>query len=105
MKFWLREEKSGEASEGEEVSQRVLTPRFQSSPVPKIIAVYTLDFHRECKACKWVTVKRVALPCCAIPLPVLISDYLYRHDPAVAAKLVGCGNAVVELPVGTGREL
>ena len=52
-----------------------------------------------------VTVECLGLPRRAVPLAVLISNDRDGDDDAVAAELVGGGDAVVEPPFGTHGEL
>src|SRR5207237_6575543 len=42
-----------------------------------------------------IAVEGIRLPRRSIPRAILISDYLYRHDHAIGAELVGGGDAVV----------
>src|SRR2546423_15713109 len=44
---------------------------------------------RRREARERVAVERFVLPGRLVPRPVLISDYLHRHDEAVAAEFVG----------------
>src|ERR1051326_5123469 len=57
------------------------------------------------EAVERVAVERVGLPGRLVPLAVLVSDDRDGHDDAVAAQMVGRGDAVVELPFGADREL
>src|ERR1700694_735252 len=52
-----------------------------------------------------VGLERVGFPREAVPLAVLVSDYLHRNDDAVAAKLVGGSDTVVEFSIGSNGEL
>jgi hypothetical protein len=60
---------------------------------------------RRREARQRVSIERFSLPCRLVPCPILIADDLDRHDDAVAAELIGGGDAIVEFSVSAGREL
>lgn len=63
-----------------------------------------IDLRRGCEAGERVAVEGVGLPGGVVPSAVLVADYLHGHDDAIAAQLVGGGDAVFEFAVGAHGE-
>src|SRR2546423_15541081 len=80
---------------------KVASSKFQVEDRPLVfnleLGTWNLQLYllRRREARERVAVERFGLPGRLVPRPVLVSDYLHGHDEAVAAELVGCGDAVV----------
>src|SRR6266850_1965671 len=63
------------------------------------------DLRHRREAREWIAIERFGLPCGLVPRSVLIADDLHRQDDAIAAQLVGGGDAVIKFSIGANFKL